>query len=73
MNMLNNEATLSSVVERIHLLVEHQQMDEVERILMGLHPADRAEVFDSLPDQAQTLLLEKLDTATTADLLLDFC
>jgi magnesium transporter len=60
---------LEITIDRIHTLLESQRIQDATAILLELHPADQAEVFNSLSDQEQDLLLPLLDIPATADLL----
>jgi len=56
-------------IERIRSALDTQRIDDAVGVLLSLHPADRAEVFNLMTDAEQVLLLPLLDVPTTADLL----
>jgi magnesium transporter len=63
------ESDTELTVRRIHAALEIQRLQDAVTILNDLHPVDRAEVFNSLSEDEQELLLPLLDIPTTADLL----
>lgn len=54
---------------RIRAALETQRLQDAITILLEMHPADRAEVFELLEDDEQGLLLPLMDIQATADLL----
>jgi len=63
------ESDTELTVRRIHAALGIQRPQDAIAILNDLHPVDRAEVFNTLPEEEQELLLPLLDIPTTADLL----
>jgi len=59
---------LSPHVNLIHKALEAQHLEQAAAIFLQLRPADRADVFELMEDQAQELLLAQLDIPNTADL-----
>ncbi len=55
--------------KRIASALQEGRIAEAIAILLTLHPADRAEIFNALGAENQRLLLTHLDIATIADLL----
>ncbi len=55
--------------KRIENALEQGRIQDAIALLLTLHPADRAEIFNRLDDEAQRTLLTSLDIATIADLL----
>jgi magnesium transporter len=56
-------------VTRIRAALDEGRFSDAVSILLELHPADQAEVFNLLTDEEQDVLLPGLDVAATADLL----
>ena len=54
---------------RIRAALETQRLQDAINILLEMHPADRAEVFELLEDGEQDILLPLMDVTSTADLL----
>ncbi len=63
------ETSTDLIVERIKAALDTQRIDDAVSILVELRPVDQAEVFNSLSDVEQDILLPALDISTTADLL----
>ena len=61
--------TLKFQQKRIERALEEGRTAEAIAILLTLHPADRAEVFQRLDNNAQRTLLTHLDISTIAELL----
>jgi magnesium transporter len=55
--------------ERIQSALEEQRLPDALAILLDLHPADQAELFNLLDEEAQAYLFSQLDAPATADLL----
>jgi len=55
--------------KRIETALRENRVAEAIAILQALHPADRAEIFNTLDEEQRRLLLNHLDIATIADLL----
>jgi magnesium transporter len=62
-------ATFEFTVDRIRAALEDGRFSDAVNILLELHPADQAEVFNLLTDAEQDILLPGLDASATADLL----
>lgn len=67
--MINKGRDLNAILETIRSRLEENNVPQAVHLLMELHPADRAEVFNRLSDEAQEQLLPHLDVPATADLL----
>jgi magnesium transporter len=67
MNMTSTKK-LNKITEKIRSWVENGQIKKATDRFLELHPADQAEVFNNLEDQAQAQILDHLDIASTADL-----
>jgi len=59
---------LNKITEKIHSWIANDQIPKATDRFLELHPADQAEVFNNLEDQAQAQILDHLDIASTADL-----
>jgi len=55
--------------ERIRTAIDTQRLDDAVSILLDLHPADQAEIFNEMDPEIQETLLPLLDIPSTADLL----
>jgi magnesium transporter len=55
-------------LERIRSALDGQRTQDALAILLDLHPADQAEIFNLLNDEEQEVLLPLLDVPATADL-----
>jgi magnesium transporter len=55
--------------ERIQSALDEQRLPDALAILLDLHPADQAELFNLLDEEAQAYLFSQLDAPATADLL----
>ena len=62
------EEQVEIAVDRIRSALETQRIKDAVAILLDMHPADQAEVFNLLESEEQTLLLPHIDIASTADL-----
>jgi magnesium transporter len=60
---------LNITLERIRSAIETQRVPDAVAMLLELHPADQAELFNLLDEDEQGVLLSFLDIPTTADLL----
>jgi magnesium transporter len=56
-------------MERVRAALGSQRVVDATSILLELHPADQAEVFNRLNDEEQQILLPLLDVSAAADLL----
>ena len=63
------DPNIEITVERIRSALETQRLVNAVNILLEMHPADQAEVFNWLDEEERDLLLPHLDIAATADLL----
>ncbi len=63
------DTSLEFQQKRIQNALEQGRIQDAIALLITLHPADRAEIFNRLDDEAQRTLLTRLDIATIADLL----
>jgi magnesium transporter len=63
------ENTAEINAERIRLAIETQRIDDAVKILLEMHKADQAEVFDLLSEEEQDLLLPLMESPAAADLL----
>lgn len=54
---------------RIRSALETQRLQDAINILLEMHPADRAEIFELLEEDEQDILLPLMDVTSTADLL----
>lgn len=54
---------------RIRAALETQRLQDAINILLEMHPADRAEIFELLEEDEQDILLPLMDVTSTADLL----
>ncbi len=59
---------LTPLVKLIRKALEAQHLDQAASIFLQLRPADRADIFELMEDQAQELLLKQLDVPNIADL-----
>jgi magnesium transporter len=64
-----DQTTYDFVVNHIRDALEDGHFPEAIALLLKLHPADQAEVFNLLTDEEQDILLPGLDIPATADLL----
>lgn len=62
------EEHVEIAVDRIRSALETRRASDAVAILLDMHPADQAEVFNLLENHEQTQLLPHLDVASTADL-----
>lgn len=60
---------LEAIVEQIHQALKNHRTAEAIDILLDLHPADQAEVFNALSEAHKETLFPLLDIPSTADLL----
>jgi len=60
---------LDIVLDRIRSALASNRIDDAVEIVIDLHRADLAELFNELSDEEKNLLLPQLDMATQADLL----
>jgi len=63
------EDNVDIIIERIHSALGTQRLEDALAILLELHPADRADVFNLLTYAEKSALFPLLDVPTTADLL----
>lgn len=56
-------------VERIEAAITAERVEDAVQILLQMHPADQAEIFQCLAEEKQDLLLPLLTVRETADLL----
>ena len=63
------EEQLSITLERVRSAIETQRLDDAVAILLDMHPADQAEIFNRLEDVYQNQLLPLIDVSATADML----
>ena len=66
--MTNNPNPSETNLEIIQEAIEDKRFDEAINIFVDVHPADQAEIFNSLNDDQQDVILEYLDIPATADL-----
>jgi magnesium transporter len=66
---MTDQTTFDVVVKRIQNALDEGRFSDAVTLLLELHPADQAEVFNLLTDEEQDVLLPGLDIAATADLL----
>ena len=59
---------LELTIEHIREALQTRHFDRATDAILGLHPADQAEVFNALDDKEQGILLQHLDIPATADL-----
>jgi magnesium transporter len=62
------QSTIETTLERIRLALGSQRVDDAKSLLLELHPADQAEIYQRLNQDEQGLLLPSLNVADTADL-----
>jgi magnesium transporter len=67
--MSDHPEFLNVARERIQSALEEQRLPDALAILLDLHPADQAELFNLLDEEAQAYLFSQLDAPATADLL----
>ena len=65
---MSNITGINNTVEKILVLLKENKYSDALKKFIKLHPADQAEVFNSLDDKTRSKVLERLDIATTADL-----
>jgi len=63
------EDSVDIIIDRIRSAYGTNRVEDALAILLELHPADRAEVFNLLTDAEKSALFSLLDVPTTADLL----
>jgi len=63
------EDSVDIIIDRIRSAYGTNRVEDALAILVELHPADRAEVFNLLTDAEKSALFSLLDVPTTADLL----
>lgn len=63
------EQSTKLAFERVRTALETNRKSDAVSILLELHPADQAEVFNLLSEEQQALILPKLDVGAAADLL----
>lgn len=66
---MTDYTTFELTVGRIRAALDDGRFSDAVAVLLELHPADQAEVFNLLTDEEQDILLPGLDVAATADLL----
>lgn len=66
---METDGSLDIVVERIRNALAGERIQDAVEILLALHPADQAEVFNWLGDEEREQLLPLMDIPATADLL----
>jgi magnesium transporter len=64
-----DEQTLESIKEQIRVSLVSSNTANALALLLDLHPADQAEVFNSFGENEKEILLPLLDISSTADLL----
>jgi magnesium transporter len=67
--MTDHTDFLNITLERIRSALEEQRFPDALAILLDLHPADQAELFNLLDEGTQDYLLSHMDIPATADLL----
>jgi magnesium transporter len=67
--MTDHTDFLSVTLERIRSALDEQRLADALSILLDLHPADQAELFNLLDEEVQVYLLSQMDIPSTADLL----
>lgn len=60
---------LETTLARVRRALQAGQIEEAIRIISELRPADQADIFAELPDEAQVELLPRLETEDSADIL----
>ena len=65
----DQNGNLDLTLRRCQAALKRKDLAHAVSILLDLHPADRAEVFNKLDDDEQDLIIIQLDIPTTADLL----
>jgi magnesium transporter len=66
---MEQDDNLEIILERIRSAIETRRISDAVSILLEIHPADQAEVFNRLNDEEQEVLLPLMDISSTADLL----
>ncbi len=66
--MVDSELKLEDILEKIQAALDEEHNLEALELLLDLHPADRAVVFNQLDDEDQGAFLAHLDNAAMADL-----
>jgi len=66
---MTDENNIAQTLERVRQILETQSPSDAARVLLELHPADQAELFNELDEKQRDLLLPELDIASMADLL----
>jgi magnesium transporter len=64
-----DQNTIETTIERVRQALAGQRLEDAKNLLLGLHPADQAEVYQRLNQEEQGYLLPSLNVADTADLL----
>ena len=67
--MANINLDLDALLEQVREALEHDDLDAAITLLDGLRVPDRADIFDELDDDDQSILLPKLKPADSADIL----
>jgi magnesium transporter len=66
---MTDEEIIENNIDKIRHILETQSPADAARILLELHPADQAELFNALNEDQRDLLMSELDVPATADLL----
>jgi magnesium transporter len=66
--MVDSEFKLDEQLIQIQAALDEEHIQEAVDLVLGLHPADRAVVFNQLDDEDQGAILAQLDNAAMADL-----
>jgi magnesium transporter len=64
-----DQSSIETTLERIRLALGSQRVEDAKGLLLEMHPADQAEIYQRLNQEEQGLLLPSLNVADTADLL----
>ena len=67
--MTDESDFLVVTLDRIHSALASERLSDALSILLDLHPADQAEIFNLLEEAERDLLFSYLDIPATADLL----
>jgi magnesium transporter len=66
---MQDQVDINITLERIKVALHSRRMEDAKNILLDLHPADQAEIYNQLSDDERGILLPLLGVADTADLL----
>jgi magnesium transporter len=66
--MSDNPNLPENIVDNIQEALDEERFEDATSTLIDLHPADQAEIFNTLEDEQQAKLLQYLDIPSTADL-----